>query len=75
MKYFKVTTGPYKGRAGVQVGRYCDPSYDDIELMFDSGVRVWFRARDVERAEETESPACSAIDPNKGETDSVREMS
>lgn len=37
---------PY-GRVGRMVGRFCDPSYNDIELLTD-GERRWFRYGEVE---------------------------
>jgi hypothetical protein len=48
MKY-RVLNGPYKGRIGETVGRFLDPSYNDIELMFGGGQRVWFRFGEVEK--------------------------
>lgn len=47
-KLFRVRAGDLAGRVGEMVGRFCDPSYDDVELEFDRGVRRWFRMRDVE---------------------------
>jgi hypothetical protein len=46
---FRVVSGPHKGRVGAMVGRFSDPSYNDIELLFDDGARIWFKFRDVEK--------------------------
>jgi hypothetical protein len=44
---FVVINGVYKGKVGTIVGRFCDPSYDDIELLFEDGERRWFKFWDV----------------------------
>jgi hypothetical protein len=39
--------GDFSGEKGVMVGRFCDPSYNDIQLEFPCGKRRWFRFEEV----------------------------
>ena len=39
----------YRGEVGVMVARFADPSYNDIQLEFSDGARLWFHVADVEK--------------------------
>lgn len=41
-------------KVGIMVGRHCDPSYNDIELLFPDGSRGWFGFEEARKLKQEE---------------------
>ena len=46
-KKYRARHGSHAGQIGIMIGRFCDPSYNDIRLQFDDGEKIWFNFNDV----------------------------
>lgn len=51
ISHYRVKVGRHQGKIGVMIGRFCDPSYNDIQLQFSDGSRGMMSYDDVEPIE------------------------